>query len=104
MRGINKVIISGNVSEEVHFASGPRDSFLCTFYVASDRHAQGAVSTTWVKVNVYVDGLVKLCRTRLRKGTYVMVEGELTSRGEVKARELIFLQEGRRSENAEASK
>lgn len=104
MRGINKVIVSGNVSEDVHFVSGSRGEFLCTFYVASDRYAQGTVVTTWVKINVYVEALVKLCRSKLQRGTYVMVEGELTSRGEVKARELIFLQEGRGSENAAVSK
>lgn len=99
MRGINKVIVSGNVSGDVQFLQGARDQ--CTFCLASDRHAQGQVVTAWIRVNVYIEALVKLCRSRLNKGTYVVVEGELMSRGEVRARELIFLKnEGRGYEHA----
>jgi single-stranded DNA-binding protein len=108
MRGINKVIVSGNVSDGVQFGhtQGNRDqTSLCSFYIASDRHAQGQVVTAWVKVNVYVDALVSLCRARLHKGVYIMVEGELMNRGEVRAKELIFLQNGKGGANhAESSK
>jgi single-stranded DNA-binding protein len=103
MRGINKVIVSGNVSEDVQFVqtSGSREQTLCTFHVASDRHTQGQVVTAWVKVNVYIEALVKLCKTRMKKGVYVLVEGELMNRGEVRARELIFLPTGGRGDESE---
>ena len=93
MRGLNKVIVSGNVSEDVQFVqtSGSKEQTLCTFFLASDRHTQGQVVTAWIKINVYIEALVKLCRARLRKGVYILVEGELMNRGEVRARELIFL-------------
>jgi len=51
-----------------------------------------------VKVNVYVEALVKLCRLRLQKGCYIIVEGELMNRNtpsgrltEVRAWEILFL-------------
>lgn len=101
MRGMNKVVVSGNVSDDVQFLqNGSKDQqTMCTFFVASDRHSQGNVTTTWIKVNVYMEALVNLCRNRLHKGTYVMVEGEITNRGEVRARELIFLQNEGRSDS-----
>lgn len=104
MRGINKVIVSGNVSEDVQFiqTSGSKEQTLCTFFIASDRHTQGHVVTAWVKVNVYIDALVKLCKARMHKGVYVLVEGELMSRGEVRARELIFLSTTGREDESEA--
>lgn len=100
MRGLNKVIISGNVTGAIEFGktnSGAQDA--CGFHVASDRHTSGGgVVTAYIKVNVYVDGLVKICKTRLSKGIYVLVEGELMNRDgqhgdltEVRAREIIFL-------------
>lgn len=103
MRGINRVIISGNVSEDIQFATtvSGTERTLCTFYLASDRHAQGAVVTAWVKVNVYIEALVNLCQQRLRKGAYVIVEGELMNRGEVRAREIIFLIAGKEGSNGE---
>jgi single-stranded DNA-binding protein len=98
MRGINRVIVSGNVSDDVQFVTttGAKEQSLCIFNLASDRHAQGNVVTAWVKVNVFIEPLVAICRTRLKKGMYVIVEGELMNRGEVRARELIFIPTSKR--------
>jgi single-stranded DNA-binding protein len=102
MRGLNKVIVSGNVTGKIDYATTDNGSEVCTFVLASDRHGSGGVVTAYIKINVYVDGLVKLCRNRLDKGSYVLVEGELMNRStpsgkltEVRAWEVIFLSEER---------
>lgn len=105
MRGINKVIFSGNVSGGIKYSETTNGSPTCSFQVASDRHAQaGKVVTAWVKVNVY-GVLVKTCQTFLKKGCYVIVDGELMNRDgqlkelvEIRARELVFPPTGKREE------
>ena len=96
MRGVNTVILSGNVGQ-MTFASTRSGSEALTFTVASDRYGNGKQVTVWVKINVYLEGLVRVCKTRLVKGAYVIVEGELMNRDgqhgeltEVRAREIIF--------------
>lgn len=98
MRGINKVIISGNVGGNIAFNQTPSGTDACSFQVASDRHTQTGMITAWVKINAYGENLVRLCRGRLSKGQYVLVEGELMNRDgvhgeltEVRAREVIFI-------------
>lgn len=99
MRGLNRVIISGNVTEKIDFArTEAGNTEVCTFTLASDRHTSGKVITAFVKVNVYVEALVRVCRSRLAKGSYLIVEGELMNRTtpsgkltEVRAWELIFM-------------
>jgi len=98
VRGINKVIISGNVAGNINFAELPEGASALSFSVASDRKANGSTITAWVKINVYHEALVRICRSRLAKGNYVLVEGELMNREgqhgeltEVRAREIIFI-------------
>jgi single-stranded DNA-binding protein len=100
MRGINKVMLAGNVGGRARYDKTSDGTPTCSFSVASDRHKDGAVVTAWVKVNAYGPGLVHTCERHLRKGTYVVVEGELMNRDtpefrelvEVRAIELIFLE------------
>jgi single-stranded DNA-binding protein len=68
--------------------------------MASDRRGDGGVITVWVKVNIYIEPLINICRDRLAKGCHVIVDGELMNRDgrygkltEVRAREVIFLKE-----------
>jgi single-stranded DNA-binding protein len=98
MRGVNRVIISGNVSGNIHYGSTGQGSSALSFSLASDRKVNGSTITAWVKVNVYLDPLVRICKARLDKGGYILVEGELMNRDgvhgeltEVRAREIIFL-------------
>jgi single-stranded DNA-binding protein len=99
MRGLNRVIISGNVGAQIAFNNTGSGTSACSFFLASDRHSSGgAVVSAWVKINVYGDSFVRICRSRLEKGCYVLVEGELMNRDgqlgelvEVRAREVIFL-------------
>ena len=98
MRGLNRTILSGNVQDKITYGSTRVGAGCCSFVVASSRTGQGQqVITTYVKVNAYGDGLVRLCRARLKKGVYILIEGELMNRDgvlgdltEVRARELVF--------------
>jgi len=111
MRGLNKVIISGNVGAQISFDNTASGTPACSFFLASDRYSSGgAVVSAWVKINVYGDGLVRICRSRLEKGGYVLVEGELMNRDgqlgelvEVRAREVIFLPRAQEQEDKEDS-
>lgn len=100
MRGVNHVTVSGNVTgSKLMFQtmSGGRD--VCSFEVVSHRQTPGGGQVkAFVKINVYIEALVKICETRLEKGIYVIVEGELMNRDgqygeltEVRAREIIFV-------------
>jgi single-stranded DNA-binding protein len=99
VRGINRVIISGNLSSRITYAKTGNGSEVCTFTLASDRPgSNGVVVSAYIKCNVYSQGLVDVCRRKLAKGSYVIVEGELMNRDgqigeltEVRARDVIFV-------------
>lgn len=99
MRGLNRVIISGYVCEKINYGNTREGGAqACSFTLASSRVGQGKSVTAYIKINVYGDGLVGLCRSRLFRSAYLLVEGELMNRDgaveeltEVRARELIFL-------------
>ena len=99
MRGLNKLIISGNVSGDINYATLPSGGEVLSFSIASDRRSSGGgVLTVWVRINVFMEPLVRICRERLVKGGYVLVEGELMNRDgncgrltEVRAWEIIFV-------------
>jgi len=102
VRGINRTIISGNVSRDIHYGTMPGGGSALSFTMASDRVANGTTITAWVKVNVYLDALIKVCRGQLMCGGYVIVDGELMNRDgkygrltEIRAREIVFVKEGR---------
>ena len=102
MRGFNKTLLAGNVSREIHYGTLPSGGSVLSFTMACDRRAgEGGTVTAWVKVNVYIEALIKTCRRMLNCGGYVIVEGELMNREgryeqltEVRAREIIFVREG----------
>lgn len=76
MYGMNLVAVTGNVGK-VNFAQTlSKAEDVCTFTVAiqKDKHL-----VTWVRVNVY-GPVVKDCRSRLRTGDMIGVEGELMNR------------------------
>ena len=107
MRGINRVVLSGNVTGQIDYATTDTGSEVCTFVLASDRHANGGVVTVFAKVNVYIEALVRLCRNKLEKGCYLLLEGELMNRQapsgkltEVRAWEILFLTSERFDESA----
>jgi len=98
MRGYNKVVLAGNATGKIDYAKTENGKSVCTFVLACDRHAQGSVVTAYVKVNVYLEGLVSVCQTKLTKGCYLFVEGELMNRTtpsgqqlEVRAWDIVFV-------------
>lgn len=100
MRGINRVLVSGNVTTRIEYGTTGSGSPVCSFVLASSRPgANGITLTSFVKINAYSSGLVDVCRGRLCSGAYVIVEGELMNRDgrigeltEVRARDLVFVQ------------
>lgn len=102
MRGINKTIISGNVSREIKYSNLSDGTPVVSFSMASDRCTDGVTVTAWVRVNVFISSLVELCRVHLSRGSYVIVEGELMNREgrygqliEIRAKEIIFFKGGK---------
>lgn len=98
MRGINRVIVSGNVGDRVTYGETRSGVLACSFAIASDRYDGRDIVTAWVRANVYGDDLVRLCKERLVKGCYLLIEGELMNRDgkfgeltEIRARDIVFL-------------
>lgn len=98
MRGINRVVVSGNSTGKTDYSRTEGGTEVCSFILASDRPSKGKTVTAYIKVNVYLEGLVSACRDKLSKGCYLLVEGELMNRStpagkvtEVRAREIVFL-------------
>lgn len=108
MKGVNHVILSGNVTGAkpvfTHVSGGKP---ACSFEIATHRAVPGGGQVrAYVRINVYVEALVRLCEDRLSKGEYVVVAGELMNRDgqhgeltEVRARELIFLSRQKEDEH-----
>ena len=97
MRGLNRVLFAGHVTDRITFAQTYQGADVCTFVLVSERTTARATLTASVKVNVYIEALVEACRGKLAKGCYVLVEGELMNRDspagratEVRAWELSF--------------
>lgn len=76
MRGLNVVVLSGNVGSIKFDKTRERNDEVCTFMLAIEK-SKGLV--TWVRVNVY-GGMVTDCRNYLSKGKRVEVVGELMNR------------------------
>ena len=98
MRGVNKIVISGNVTSEVKYNQTHRGVDVCTFGIVSERSSGSGSHKVFAKINVYMDHLVLRCRDRLKSGGYVIIEGELMNRDgrsealtEVRARDLVFV-------------
>ncbi len=99
MIGVNTTNISGNVTGRIVFQSTKVKQIpACSFSIVSTRKGpRGGTVSACVKINAYGEGLVKLCETSLKKGTYVYVQGELMNRPghhgeltEVRANQIIF--------------
>lgn len=99
MRGINLVAVSGNVTGAKPVFTTTHDGKpACSFEIASHRAVSGGQVKAYLRINVYVEALVRLCESRIDKGEYVIVHGELMNRDgqhgeltEVRAREIIFV-------------
>ncbi|WP_376789386.1 single-stranded DNA-binding protein [Thermoflexus sp.] len=111
MRGLNKVMIIGQVGRDPEMRFTPNGRPVTTFPVATPRtwvagNGERREETEWFNVVAW-GGLAEICKQRLRKGMYVYVEGRLQTRGwedaegrrhyrtELVANEMILLGEGR---------
>ncbi len=111
MRGLNKVMIIGQVGRDPEMRFTPNGCPVATFPVATTRtwvagNGDRREETEWFNVVAW-GGLAEICKQRLRKGMYVYVEGRLQTRGwedeagrrhyrtELVANEMIVLGEGR---------
>ena len=92
-RSINRVMISGDVEDRIHYGSTPSSTSACSFYLLAHTPP---FSDTRVKINCYGAGLVNVCKRFLSVGSHVLIEGELLNRQdregsvEVRAHRIIF--------------
>ena len=98
MRGLNRVVLSGEVQDRIRFGQTPKGIECLSFWLTCDRSHVVHNTVLNVKVNAYGEEFVDVCRDKLEEGIYVLVEGELMERRfrgtlltEVRANEIIFL-------------
>ena len=95
MRAFNRVLVSGEVRGRPLFGTTSKGASCCSFLLYCNREHRGTF--VFVKVNVYEEGFVEVCRERLYPGGYVFIDGELMNRQvgeenltEIRAFELLF--------------
>ncbi len=116
-RGLNKVMIIGNLGRDPEMRYTPSGRPVTTFSVATSRtwntaDGEKRVETEWFNVVAW-SSLAEICKQYLSKGQQVYIEGRLQTRQwddaegkkhtavEIVASEMIML--GDRRESAEAS-
>lgn len=108
-RGVNKVILVGNLGQDPEMKYTAGGTALCTFSVATsenfnDREGNPQERTEWHRIVVW-GKLAEICGQYLSKGRQVYVEGSLRTstwddngskryRTEINAREVQFLSGG----------
>lgn len=115
MPEINYVILAGNLCKDPIFRQTNNNTPVVNFSIASNRKYKDS-SNQWQEDVCYVgvvawNKLAESCKEKLKKGSAVLVDGELQSRSwrsddghnrsivEIKARRIQFLNKSRRSEN-----
>jgi single-strand DNA-binding protein len=116
-RGLNKIMIIGNLGREPEMRYTPSGRPVTTFSVATSRtwntsEGEKHVETEWFNVVAW-SNLAEICKQYLTKGQQVYIEGRLQTRHwddqegnkhtsvEIVANEMIIL--GERRESGEAS-
>jgi single-strand DNA-binding protein len=105
-RGLNKVLLIGNLGKDPEMKYTPQGTAITTFSVAVDRSrktpdGQWVDETEWFRIVAW-EKLAETCNEYLRKGSKVYVEGRLHTRSwekdgqkqfmtEVVANEMIML-------------
>lgn len=107
MPEINYVIVAGNLTKDPIFRQTTNNTPVANFSIASNRKYRDSLNN-WQEDVCYVgvvawNKLAESCREKLRKGSAVLVDGELQSRSwksddghnrsivEIKARRIQFL-------------
>jgi len=116
-RGLNKVMIIGNLGRDPEMRYTPSGRPVTTFSVATSRtwntaDGEKRVETEWFNIVAW-SNLAEICKQYLTKGQQVYIEGRLQTRHwedsdgnkhtsvEVVASEMIMLGERRDSESSE---
>ena len=85
-RGINKVIIVGNIGQDPEVRFMPNGGAVANFTVATsetwkDKNTgERREKTEWTSVAIFQEGLVRVAEQYLRKGSKVFIEGQLQTR------------------------
>jgi single-strand DNA-binding protein len=115
-RGLNKVMIIGNLGRDPEMRYTPSGRPVTTFSVATSRtwntaEGEKRVETEWFNVVAW-SSLAEICKQHLSKGQQVYIEGRLQTRHwddtdgnkhasvEIVASEMIMLGERRESEGS----
>lgn len=86
MAGFNRVIIQGNLGQDPEIRSFQNGGRVCNLSVATsetwkDKNTgEKRERTEWHRVAIFVDGLVGIAERFLRKGSKVLLEGQLETR------------------------
>ena len=83
-RGVNKVILVGNLGGDPELRQTPSGTTVATFTLATnetwtDRDGQKQERTEWHRIVAWAK-LAEICGQYLRKGRQVYIEGRLTTR------------------------
>jgi single-strand DNA-binding protein len=115
MPEINYVIVAGNLTKDPIFRHTTNNTPVANFSIASNRKYKDSLNN-WQEDVCYVgivawNKLAESCREKLKKGSAVLVDGELQSRSwksddghnrsivEIKARRIQFLNKKSRADN-----
>lgn len=82
---LNKVIIIGNLGADPEIRTTQDGKEIATLKVATseswkDKNGERQQKTEWHKVVIFSEGLAKVAKNYLRKGSKVYIEGKLTTR------------------------
>ncbi|AFN75098.1 Single-stranded DNA-binding protein [Melioribacter roseus P3M-2] len=115
MPEINSVIVAGNLTKDPVFRQTSNNTPVVNFHIAANRRYKDS-SNQWQEDVCYVgvvawNKLADSCRDRLRKGSAVLIDGELQSRTfktedgrnrtivEIKAKRIQFLNKFNKAQN-----
>ena len=82
---VNNVTLLGNLGADPEVRNFQNGGRVLTFSLATgeswkDSYGERKERTTWHRVSVFVDGLISVAETYLRKGSKVYIEGKLENR------------------------
>ena len=117
MPELNSVIVAGNLTKDPVFRQTSNNTPVVNFHVAANRRYKDS-SNQWQEDVCYVgvvawNKLADSCRDRLKKGSAVLIDGELQSRTfktedgknrtivEIKAKRIQFLNKFNKSEDGD---
>jgi single-strand DNA-binding protein len=117
MPEINNAIVAGNLTKDPVFRQTSNNTPVVNFHIAANRRYKDS-SNQWQEDVCYVgvvawNKLADSCRDRLKKGSAVLIDGELQSRTfktedgknrtivEIKAKRIQFLNKANRTHNGD---